>query len=342
MRVRGLLRVLVFSILPFFALGARPAETARPALEGTIEQLLELDVRPFAIGHRGFGANLGEDPSRPIEDTVPAVRKGFMAGVSVVEVDVQLTSDGEVAVFHDDFLSDFTCLNHLTLSELQARLPFVPGLQAVLNQAREFNQSSGPLRGLVIVELKAAAPLCDPDDTQDEAIVSAVVRIIRQMEMTNQVMFTSLSPALLFLAANEAPEITRDLEISGLQFLTAEQVQALLGLPVTLIHKDLDLGLQWAEVGPTFRLPGYRSISEVLSTAAVVGARVIEADLIFFSLLSFDDAVSFVGATHLSGLKVLGYTANNAPEWFFLQSLDLDGIYTNDIPFGVEHQAPIP
>lgn len=85
-----------------------------------------------------------------------------MAGISVVEVDVQLTGDGEVVVFHDDYLPDLACLKDLTLAELQARLPFVPSLQAVLNQARKFNERSGPLRGLIIVELKAAAPFCDP------------------------------------------------------------------------------------------------------------------------------------------------------------------------------------
>ncbi len=339
MRTGGRLGVLVFSILALLFLGARPADSARRALEGTVDQLLELDG-PVAIGHRGFGDNLGEDPARPIENTVRAVRKGFLAGISVVEVDVQLTSDGEVAVFHDDFLPDFTCINTLTLAELQARRPHVPSLQAVLNQARKFNQSSGPLRGLLIVELKAASPLCDPGDTQEPAIVSSVVQVIRQKGMTNQVLLASFSPALLFLAATEDldNEITRILTISGLQFLTPAQIEALLGLPVTLIDKDLDLGLQWATIGLVFRLPGYGSIAEVFSTAAAVQARVIEADLFFLS----SGGSAFVDAVHGFGLKVFGFTANNTAEWFFLQSLGVDAIYTNDVPLGVELQAPIP
>ncbi len=356
MRSRGLLRLLVFGILPFLAVGVRPAEPTdsdlhaereHRHLRGTVDQLLELAKGPFAIGHRGFGDNLGEDPSRPIENTVPAVRKGFMAGVSVVEVDVQLTKDGEIAVFHDDFLSDFTCLNRLTLSELQARLPFVPSLQAVLNQARKFNQPSGPLSGLVIVELKAAAPLCDPDDTQEHAIVAAVTRVIRRMGMTDQVMLTSLSPALLYLADAEAPEITRILSISGLQLMTAAQIEALLGFPVTVIEKRLGLGLQWAEVGPIFRLPGYSSVAQVLSTAAITTrVRVVEADLFFFFFLlesaGPQAGAQFVDTLHGSGLKALGFTATNPAEWFFLESLGLDGIYTSDIPFGVANQALIP
>ena len=159
------LRMLAVAVLVVPTLGTLAAEAGRPSPSGTVQMLLDLGARPFAIAHRGFGDNDGEDSSRPIENTIPAVRRGYLTGASVVEVDVQLTRDGEVAVYHDDFLSDFTCLNALTMAELQARVPYVPSLQAVLNQARKFNQSSGPLRGLLIVELKAAAPLCDPLDT---------------------------------------------------------------------------------------------------------------------------------------------------------------------------------
>ena len=338
MRTGGRVKVVVLSILASVALGAHPAEPAHTHLRWTVEDLLDLDVKPFAIGHRGFGDNLGEDPSRPIEDTVAAVRRGFMAGISVVEVDVQLTRDHEVVVFHDDFLSDYTCLNRLTMAEIKERLPFVPSLRAVLHEARRFNERSGPLRGLVIIELKAAAPLCDPHDTQEHAIVSAVTKVIRHADMTRQVMLTSFSPALLFIASDKAPEVTRILSITGLQFLTAAELKKFFGLPVTLIDKKLDLGLQWAEIGPIYRLPGYRSIAEVLETAAVTGVRVVEADLFFLG----SAGAPFVHTLHALDLKALGFTATDPQAWFFLQSLRLDGIYVDDIPFGVEHEAPIP
>jgi len=336
MRARRRVLVLLFGLLWLLILGPRPGEPARRV--ASVDDLLDLDVAPFAIAHRGFGENVGEDPSRPIENTLRAVRAGFKAGVSVVEVDVQLTRDGQIVAFHDDYLPDFTCVNHLTLGQLHHRLPEVPTLTAVLNQARSFNQP-GVLSGLFIVELKAAAPLCDPYDTQEHAIVSAVTDVIRRARMTEQVMLTSFSPALLYLALGEAPEITRILSISGLQFLTAQDIEAGLGLPVTLIHKNPVFGLQWAEIGPIFRLPGYASIDDVLRTAAVTGARVVEADLFFFLL---PPGATFVDDVHKSGLKVLGFTANNADQWLFLQSLGVDGIYTNDVPFGVENQAPLP
>ena len=319
-------------------LGARPAESRDRAHDvGTVDQLLDLPARPFAIGHHGVGENRGEDPSKPIENTVASVRLALEEGVSVVEVDVQLTRDGHVAVFHDDFLADFTCINQLTLAELQQRQPQIPSLASVLDEVRRVNRSR-PLRGLGIIELKAASPLCDPGDTEEPAIVSAVTRVVRRMGMSKQVMLMSFSPALLFLAAAEAPEIARDLGISGLQFLGPADIEALLGLPVRPIAKRLALGLQWGEAGLFLRLPGYRSIDEVLSTAAIVGARVVEADLLFLNAAG----AAFVDALHDHGLKALGFTATNPTEWFFLESLGLDGIYTDDVPFGVQHQAPIP
>ena len=328
-------RILVVGVLSLLVLGPRPGEPAPNV--AIVDDLLGLDAGPFAIAHRGFGENIGEDPSRPIENTLPAVRAGFRAGISVVEVDVQLTRDGQVVAFHDDFLPDYTCVNQLTLGQLHDRLPEVPTLIAVLNQARSFGHRR-VLSGLFIVELKAAAPLCDSDDTQEQAIVSAVTGVIRRARMTDEVMLTSFSPALLYLAAGEAPDVTRILSISGLQFLTAAEIQALLGLPVTLIAKHPDFGLQWAEIGALYRLPGYGSVAEVLSTAAATGARVVEADLFFLS----GAGAPFVDLLHGFGLKVLGFTANDATEWFFLQSLGVDGIYTNNIPLGVENQAPSP
>jgi glycerophosphoryl diester phosphodiesterase len=331
---KGIAHVLL-ATFAFLNLGVEAAASALRALPATVAILLDLEVRPFAIAHRGFGDNRGEDPARPIENTIRAVRAGYTAGASVVEVDVQLTSDGEVAVYHDDFLPDLTCLNRLTLSELQERLPHVPSLQAVLQQARKFNDGSRPTRGLLIVELKAPAPLCDPDDTQERVIVSTVARVIRRMRMTEQVLLTSFSPALLWLARDEAPEIARVRAVSGLLFLTAAEIEAELGLPVTLVDKDVDVGLQWAEIGALFRLPGYADVDQLLATAAALGVRVIEADL---DLLD-QAGQPLVNAVHAQGLKAFGFTATTPEEWFFLEALGLDGIYTNDVPFGVLHQA---
>jgi glycerophosphoryl diester phosphodiesterase len=226
----------------------------------------------------------------------------------------------------------------LDLRELHARLPHVPTLEAVLAAARDFNQAADPLRGIVIIELKAAAPLCDLHDTQERVIVSKVTHVIRHLRMTQQVLLTSFSPTLLYLAHRHAPEIERILAVSGLQFLSEEQIEAALGLPVTRIDKRLSLGLEWAELGPVFRLPGYRSLTELLQTAALTGASVVEADL----LLLHSAGAPLVEGMHAAGLKVFGFTANSESDWDVLEALGVDGIYTNDVSMGVRRQPTIP
>jgi len=324
--------LLLLLAAPSLASAGRPRPPA-----ATVDALLDLDVRPFAIGHRGYGANSLTNPPPPIEDTVAAVRKAFEKGITIVEVDVQLTRDEHVVVYHDDVLPDHTCLNALTLRELEIREPFIPTLQAVLEVARGFNRASGPLQGLVIVELKAAAPLCDPRDHQDRPIVNAATRVIRHMRMTEQVLLASLSPAILDLARIHAPEIARVLTVSGLQFLTQKQIEDMFG-HVTLIEKKHGLGLQWAEAGNVFRLPGYRSPEELIHTALLLEARVIEADL----LLLDSSAGPLVQTLHALGLKVFGWTVDEEAQWNGLQSLGVDGIYVNDIALGLAKQATIP
>jgi len=154
----------------------------------TAEDFLGIGVGPIATGHHGVGPNQGEIPSLPIENTIDSVRQAYQLGARVVEVDVQLTRDGRLAVFHDDFLSDFTCLHDLTLDELQQRLPYVPELHQVLDAARHFNRKAGEdLGGILIVELKTFSPHCDPNDEFEEALVSAAVNEVRHAGMVDQV-----------------------------------------------------------------------------------------------------------------------------------------------------------
>src|SRR5579864_3952426 len=247
---------------------AQEPDGANERLHSTAQDFLRLNARPIAIGHHGVGPYTPTaNPGLPIENTVDSVRQAYSLGARVVEVDVQLTQDGKLAVFHDDFLSDFTCIHSLTLDQLQQRLPFVPELGQVINVAREFNNRAGDdLGGILIVELKAFSPHCDPADEFEGALVSAVVGEVNQSNMADRVIFDSFSPALLYLAAQAAPQIPRELDFDGLQLLTPAQIQAVTGLPVTIINKKLSLGLQWAEIGPVFRLPGYASIQQFLVT----------------------------------------------------------------------------
>jgi glycerophosphoryl diester phosphodiesterase len=313
----------------------------------TAEDFLGLGVRPIAIGHHGVGPNSGANPNPalPIENTVDSVRQAYSLGARVVEVDVQLTQEGKLAVFHDDFLSDFTCINALTLDQLQQRLPYVPELHQVLDVAREFNNTAGDdLGGIFIVELKAFSPHCDPGDVLEQAVVSAAVSEVRQAKMADKVIFDSFSPALLLLAAQTGPEIRRELDLDGLQLLSPAQIQAITGLPVTIINKKNSLGLTWAEIGPVFRLPGYASPQQFLATGMATSVRVVGGEMDFFGPAEQQQpgsGAAFVAAAHSLGLRAFADPAGSEADWNFFAGLGVDAIYSI-IPLGVRLQPAIP
>ncbi len=317
------------------------------SVRSTAEDFLRLGVRPIAIGHHGVGPNSGvnPDPTLPIENTVDSVRQAYRLGARVAEVDVQLTEDGKLAVFHDDFLSDFTCIHAMTLDQLQQRLPFVPELHQVLDVAREFNNVAGDdLGGIFIVELKAFSPHCDPGDVLEQAVVSAAVSEVRQAKMADKVIFDSFSPALLLLAAQTGPEIPRELDLDGLQLLTPAEIQTVTGLPVTIINKKNSLGLTWAEIGPVFRLPGYASAQQFLATGMATSVRVVGGEIDFFGPAEQQQpgsGAAFVAGAHSLGLRVFADPAGSEAVWNFFSSLGVDAIYST-IPLGVRLQPAIP
>ena len=341
------LRSVLISLITWFG-GPTPAAAQEPGtpLHSTAEDFLRLDVRPVAIGHHGVGPYTpSANPGLPVENTVDSVRQAYTLGARVVEVDVQLTADGRLAVFHDDFLSDFTCIHSLTLDQLQARLPYVPELRQIINVAREFNNRAGDdLSGILIVELKAFSPHCDSADNFEQPLVTAAVNEIRKAQFADRVMFDSFSPTLLYLAQQAAPEIPRELDLDGVQLLTPAQVQFVTGMPVTVINKKISLGLTWAEIGPVFRLPGYASPTQFLITGLVTGVRVIGGEMDFFGAAEQQQPGSgaeFVGAAHSLGMRAFADPANTPGDWNFLASLGVDAIYST-IPMAVQLQAAIP
>ena len=312
----------------------------------TAEDFLRIPVRPVAIGHHGVGPNLGGDPTIPLENTVESVRQAYSLGARVVEVDVQLTKDGKLAVFHDDFLSDFTCIDSLTIDELQARLPYVPELHQVLAVARQFNGKAGTaLGGILIVELKALSPHCDPTDDLEQTIVSTAAAEIHQAKMDDQVLFDSFSPALLLLASRTAPAIPRELDISGLQLLTPAQIEGITGLPVKIMtDKKNSLGLTWAEIGPVFRLPGYSSPVQFLETGLATSVRVVGGEMDFLGPAEQQQPGSgseFVAGAHAFGFRVFADPAQSAADWNFFAGLGVDAVYST-IPLGVQLEPAIP
>lgn len=308
----------------------------------TIDDLLVPEHTPFAIGHRGSGDNLGEDPDKPIENTIPSVTAAYDAGAKIIEVDVSITADNKAVVLHDDFLDDYTCVNTLTFDELKSINPVVPTLQQILRKAKHFaRETPSSPQGLVIIEVKTPSPLCDPTDSTEQALMSSVLTAIDKTRTRQQVIIESFSPSLLRIAQTAAPDISRNLTMSTVQFLAQEQVEAITGLPVVPIDKSAGFGLQWAETGPLYRLPGYASITQYILTAHLLGVRIVTLDQQYLALAEQTQpgsATALIEQLKTMGMIVTSYTVETQAQWLFLEGLGIDGIFTNDVPMGVSLQ----
>lgn len=142
-----------------------------------------------------------------------------------------LTKDGIPVVKHDDFLSDYTCVNTLTFEELKERHHYVPSLRQLLHVARSFSYKSNSERasGIVNIEIKTPAPLCDPADTSIPALVDKVLTDIKQSKMSEQVVIESFSPEIIYKVSAQT-DIPVVLAVSFLQFLDPQTIKQLTGL----------------------------------------------------------------------------------------------------------------
>jgi glycerophosphoryl diester phosphodiesterase len=192
--------------------------------------ILELSRDPLSIviaAHRGAAA-------RAPENTVAAVALAAQVGTPWIEIDAQITSDGEVVVVHDTDLrrinaGDPRRVADMTVAEITAvdagrwfserfAGEFVPTLAQVI-------EAAGPRSGLFI-ELKVTG---DP-----QPLVRRTLEIVKSTGMLERCIVVSLSP--------QAIELTRRLEPGariGLILTTGVGAPERLDASVVLLNRNL-------------------------------------------------------------------------------------------------------
>lgn len=194
--------------------------------------------RPLLVGHRGA---MDVAP----ENTMPALEAGVTGGADILELDVQLTADQQVILFHDADLAQKTAaagaINEHTADFLQTldvgsyfhekfagtRMPL---LEEVLVWAKG--------RVALMIELKQG-PFFDP------ALDEAVVDLVENQGMVDEVILTSFDQFALHRVKARNPQIStsfiyvarllnpldmvRDLQVDALSpstnFLTRPEVK---------------------------------------------------------------------------------------------------------------------
>ncbi len=156
--------------------------------------------RPQVFAHRGFGDHAPDN-------SLYAVERALAAGMDGVDVDGQLTRDGEVVVFHDlsvdRLTSDTGRVRDKTLEEMLA-LDLGPKFEPAMAGApvRTFEDFVRTVkgRGILMVELKV--PGLGATGMEKRA-----VEIIRRHGAHRDVVLSSFNPVVLYRVKRIDPEV---------------------------------------------------------------------------------------------------------------------------------------
>ncbi len=265
---------------------------AEPACE-TPAELLRCD-KVLNIAHRG-GRRI-----RP-EHTIVAYDKALEDGADVLELDVHETSDGVLVVMHDatvDRTTDCTgAIKEMTLEELRQ-----------CDAGYDFTSDGGqsyPYRGMGLVVPTMEEVLDRYPDTpfvievkqQTPPIVDHFVGVLRQYEMTDQVIGSAFSDSVLAELRAAAPEIATNV-----------------GENETLVF----WGKAYDPIDPEYVPP-----AEFLQvpTTYNVGDRIVEVL-----------HPGFIPRAHELDMYVQVWTINDEQEMRDLIEMGVDGIMTDDPP----------
>ncbi len=250
----------------------------------------ELETDFFAPPRPRIFAHRGDSGAFP-ENTLPAFRAAARLGAPYIELDVHMTRDGEIVVFHDPELERITgregLLKELTLSQLQALdagyhfardggHPFrgagirIPTLREVLSELRsEF----------FVIEVKQVTP----------SVTAATLDIIHSTGMSRRVLIASEHQEPLAEVRRLAPGVPTN-------FAAAEVAMFVAAMQTRDAH--------YAPPGNALQIP-----------PAARGARLATPEL--------------VAAAHACGIEVHVWTINEPSQMRELLQMGVDGIMSD-------------
>jgi glycerophosphoryl diester phosphodiesterase len=164
-------------------------------------------VPPLVIAHRGDSAH------RP-ENTLASFASALELGAEIVELDVQLTRDGQMVVIHDPTLERTTSgrgrVLDLTVAEVRAvsaGYPELFGDRYAGERVPTLVEALAFLRGRarVLIELKSESITGDLEGGLEAHAIAEV----RKAGMVDEVALLSIDTAALGRCRELAPEITR-------------------------------------------------------------------------------------------------------------------------------------
>jgi glycerophosphoryl diester phosphodiesterase len=205
--------------------------------------------RPSAnIGHRGTGVT-GEDNPFP-ENSVSSFMAAIDEGADGIELDVEITQDGQLIIMHDDTLDRTTnctgCVSEMTFDAIRAcRLLNGAGVATEERPPTLLEAYNAvPDTALVNVELKVFSPLCLTDTTGPEDLVPLALEEVTRIGGESRTIFSSFDETAAELVKTQRPEY-----YSALLSLTTgpDQVEKALLLDQDAIHPHFSVSTETVE-----------------------------------------------------------------------------------------------
>ena len=142
------------------------------------------------IGHRGF-------PAAKKENTLESFQAALNCGADGIELDVQITTDQKLAIYHDFEIYDNNeprSIINLSLPEIQSLCPSftVPTLKEVCKIFTQYK--------LLNIEIKS-------QHIQNHQIIKAVLETIKSHHLENNIIISSFNPFVLLETKRQNPDI---------------------------------------------------------------------------------------------------------------------------------------
>lgn len=176
--------------------------------------------RPLLVGHRGAA------DAAP-ENTMPALKAGLAGGADILELDVQLTADKQVVLFHDD--------NLLNKAGVDGRIgDFTAEYLQTLDVGRWFDEAFAgtkmPLLDEVLAWAKGRVPLMielKHGPVFEPELDERTVRLIEGRGMSDEVVFISFDQFALQRVKRLNPDIAAGFVYLGRYLNPLSQVDGL-------------------------------------------------------------------------------------------------------------------
>jgi glycerophosphoryl diester phosphodiesterase len=263
-------------------------------------------------GHRGAKGLV-------VENTLASFAAAYSAGVTGVELDVRLTADGHLVVWHDAVLLPLKCLPtgpdlvgsrvaDLTLAQLRTVdvgsrvLPGFPGQRtspgariSTLEEVLRHGVERAPDVWWTI-EVKVN-PLDERETATRRVLLEGVLRTVHDLGLERQCFVHSFDWSVLELSARLAPDVLRSALVEA--------------------------GVTWVPGSPwTGSVTVGEAYDDMCDGAAAVGAHVISPEHVLVD-------VGLVERAHTAGLGVLPWTVNDPRRVVELVEHGVDGLVSD-------------